>query len=371
MDKKIRVACIIGTRPEVIKMAPIIWQLEKLPNVEVITINTAQHRSLLDDMLALLAVNPNVDLNVMRDNQTLADLTATLLDKLSELFSHEKFDFVFAQGDTTTTMVGALVAFYNKIPYGHVEAGLRSGDLYHPFPEEANRKLVSNIATLHFAPTSIEQDNLLKEGTPKDRVFITGNTVIDALYFVAEKNAPLSFEIPANKKIILLTMHRRESFGQPAHDIFSAIIELANQFNDIHIFYPVHPNPNIHDLAHQMLGGQSNITLLAPLRYDALVTLLKAAYFILTDSGGLQEEAPALNKPLLILREVTERPLVVEMGLAKLVGSNKNLILQEATKFLQNPAYYASFQKSLSPYGDGHAAEKIVAIFQQYMNKIK
>lgn len=370
-DKPIQVACIIGTRPEVIKMAPVIKILKCQSSIDVCIVNTAQHRQLLDDMLGIFNIEPNIDMNIMQDNQSLATLTGNLFLRMEDLFKSHTFDCVIAQGDTTTTLVAAQVAFYHKIPFGHVEAGLRSYNLYQPFPEELNRVFVSKIATWHFAPTIAEKNNLLLENIAADSITITGNTVIDSLYLLSNKNISLPFNLSTTKRKILVTLHRRESFGQPIRQIFAALLQLVNIFPDIEIIYPVHPNPNVSSIANEMLGNHKQIKLLPPLRYDVFVNLMNQAYLIMTDSGGIQEEAPALDKPLLILREVTERPLIIELGMGILVGSNKDLIVAKATELLNNHTLYQSMQKHISPYGDGHAAERIVNVIINQLNKDK
>lgn len=357
-----KILCIIGTRPEVIKMAPIIWQLKKLNNIELVILNSAQHRELIDDLLVLFKIEPDIDLNIMQENQSLAVLTGNLFLKMSGIIQKNAYDFIFIQGDTTTALVAAEVAFYNKIPFAHVEAGLRTFDFHNPFPEEMNRVFISQLASLHFAPTLIEEEILLKENIKKENIFVTGNTVIDSLYYWAKKKLPLPFPINKNKKIILLTLHRRESFGKHLYDMFSAFLELTKLFTDIHIVFPVHPNPNVKKLAYEMLNHHAAITLLPPQQYDVFVSLIQHAYLVCTDSGGLQEEAPALNKPLLILRAETERPLIVNLGLAKLTGTNKSAIIAAVSNLLKNENLYKSMQKNISPYGDGFAAERIVKI---------
>ncbi len=363
MGKKLRVACIIGTRPEVIKMAPVIVAL-KSSGFDVVVVNTAQHRQLLDDMLKMFNIVPDIDMNIMQENQSLATLTGNLFIKMEEIFNRMQFDCVIAQGDTTTTLVAAQVAFYHKIPFGHVEAGLRSYNMYQPFPEEMNRVFVSKIATWHFAPTEQEKENLLAEGISATNIAVTGNTVIDSLYESISRDTPIPYPLPENKRVILVTLHRRESFGEPIRNIFSALIELTNKFNDIEIMYPVHPNPNVQLIAKEMLADRPGIQLLPPLSYDVFVSLMKRSTLIMSDSGGLQEEAPALNKPILVLREVTERPLIIELGLGLLVGSDKQKIIESATKLLTDPAEYQAMQRNLSPYGDGHAAGRIVNMLQ-------
>lgn len=364
-NKKIHIACVMGTRPEVIKMAPIIHACKKNPAFKTTVINTAQHRDLIDDMLQIVDLNPDIDMNIMQEKQTLTSLTGQLFLKFEPIIAEHHFDVILAQGDTTTTFVASMAAFYHKIRFGHVEAGLRSGDYYQPFPEEMNRVLTSKLATWHFAPTEVEAAQLKKEGVSTSHIFVTGNSVIDSLHELSKRNAATPFALPKDKRIILVTLHRRESFGEPIKNIFAALIQLANTFSDIDIYYPVHPNPNVKDIAHQMLGGQTNIHLLKPMQYDQFVTLMKASYLILSDSGGIQEEAPALGKPVLILREKTERPLVVEKGLGKLVGSNTQLIVDTAANLLTDSAAYAQMAQHISPYGDGHTAQRIVDIIQQ------
>lgn len=357
--KKVNILCVIGTRPEVIKMAPIIWALQQRKDFSTTVVNTAQHRSLLDDMLSLFNIKPDVDMNIMRESQSLTDLTGNLFIGMSKIIN-TSYDFVIAQGDTTTTFVSAMVAFYQKIPFGHVEAGLRTYDKFNPFPEEINRVFVGQLATLHFAPTEVERKNLLSEKIADSSILVTGNTVIDSLYHWVEKDIALPFDVPKNKKIILLTLHRRESFGEPLLEVFSAFKEIVEKNADVHVVYPVHPNPNVNDIAQKMLSQTPGITLLKPVRYDQFVQLLKSAYLVCTDSGGIQEEAPALNKPLVVLRAETERPLVVEKGVAKLVGTKQSSIVRTVTELLTDANEYRKMQKNISPYGDGRASERIV-----------
>lgn len=364
----VKIACVVGTRPEVIKMAPVISALNQNKNFKTDIINTAQHRKLLDDMLKIFSLHPDVDLDLMQQNQSLATLSGNLFLKLGNILKKENYDLVLAQGDTTTTLISAQISFYNKIPFGHIEAGLRSNDINHPFPEEMNRVFISKIATLHFAPTEAEKNNLLKENIDSTKIIVTGNTVIDSLLWFANKKIKLPSEIDTHKRILLVTMHRRESFGHPLEDVFEAFIELATRFPDIEIIYPVHPNPNVNNLAKKMLSSISNIKLIDPLPYDQFVSLIKNSYLILTDSGGLQEEAPALNKPVLILRELTERPLITELGLGVLVGTNKNKIVTTASKLLNDEKFYQSMQKNVSPYGDGQASKRIVKAIEAYLS---
>lgn len=364
--KKIKIACVIGTRPEVIKMAPIISELRKYDYYEVTVLCTAQHRELMDDMLAIFSIKPDIDLNIMKQDQSLSSVTSELFAKLETEFKNKTYDLVIAQGDTTTTLVTAQVCFFNHIFFAHVEAGLRSYDLYHPFPEEMNRVFTSKLSTWHFAPSNEEKKNLILEDIPEDQIYVTGNPVIDALYLLVKRNKALPFILPEDKKIILVTLHRRESFGEPLNNIFNALNRITELYKDIAIFYPVHPNPNVNKSAYEKLSHNSSITLLDPLPYDVFVTLMKQCYFIMTDSGGLQEEAPALAKPLLILREKTERPLVIELGLGRLVGSDMEIIIKNAMDLLTDPLQYNEMAKNISPYGDGHAAEKIVQVIHHH-----
>jgi len=358
----VRIACVIGTRPEIIKMAPIIHELKHLPSFIVTVINTAQHRQLLDDMLHIFRIIPDVDLDIMQNNQSLPTLTGQLFLKLGNIITKDDYDVVLAQGDTTTTWVSAHVSFYHRIPFGHVEAGLRSNDLYQPFPEELNRILIAQLASWHFVPTEKERHCLLNENIDDKKIFVTGNTVIDSLHMIAKKNVKLPFNINKNKRIILVTLHRRESFGEALKNIFYSLLELVNIFPDIEIFYPVHPNPHVHKAAHDILGHSSSIHLLAPLTYDVFVSLMKQSYLIMTDSGGIQEEAPFLNKPILILREKTERSLVVRLGLGLLVGTKQEDIIRTVTLLLTDKERYTIMKKNMSPYGDGFSAKKIVHI---------
>ncbi len=359
-----KILSVFGTRPEAIKMAPVLTELNKYPEITSIVCVTAQHREMLDQVLELFEIKPDYDLSIMKPNQSLSEITARALTKLDEVLTKEKPDWVLVQGDTTTAMVGALAAFYHQIKVGHVEAGLRSFDKYQPFPEEINRKIATSISDLHFAPTEVSKQNLIREGVNEANILVTGNTVIDALLLVADKSydwesSPLS-AIPRNKKIILVTAHRRENHGEPLHNICAALRTLAEQFSDVQIVYPVHLNPNVQKIVRATLGNISNVTLLKPLKYLPLVHLMKQSYFVITDSGGIQEEAPGLGKPVLVLREVTERPEGVTAGTVKLVGTDTETILREATNLLTNEAAYQSMSQAVNPYGDGQASVRIV-----------
>ena len=359
-----KILSVFGTRPEAIKMAPVLAELNKYPEITSVACVTAQHREMLDQVLELFEIQPEYDLSIMQPNQSLAEITARALTKLDEVLTKEQPDWVLVQGDTTTAMVGALAAFYHQIKVGHVEAGLRSFDKYQPFPEEINRKIATSISDLHFAPTEVSKQNLIREGINEANILVTGNTVIDALLQVADKpydwdSSPLS-AIPRDKKIILVTAHRRENHGEPLHNICAALRTLAEQFSDVQIVYPVHLNPNVQKIVRASLGDIPNVTLLEPLEYLPLVHLMKQSYFVITDSGGIQEEAPGLGKPVLVLREVTERPEGVTAGTVKLVGTDTATIINEATNLLTNEATYQTMSQAVNPYGDGKASERIV-----------
>ena len=359
---KQRILCVVGTRPEAIKMAPVILALKKTSWARVRVLATAQHRQMLDQVLAFFDITPDIDLNIMRPNQALTTLTARLLLELDDVLRAEQPDVVLVQGDTTTVMTVALACFYHRIPIGHVEAGLRTGDIQNPFPEEANRVIAGRLARWHFAPTETSRQNLLGEGLPADQVHVTGNTVIDALLMTAARELDVGVELDASKRLVLVTSHRRENFGEPFRSICRGLRTLAERHPDIEILYPVHPNPNVHDVAHEMLGSVSNIRLCSPLDYAPFIAALKRAYLVISDSGGVQEEAPALGKPVLVLRDETERPEAVEMGVVRLVGPHEERIVTEAQRLLDDPAAYRSMARGVSPYGDGKAAGRIVEI---------
>lgn len=361
----LRVLSIFGTRPEAVKMAPVIERLRSTPGIESRVCVTAQHRQMLDQVLNLFGIEPDFDLNLMRPDQALADLTAEVIQSLDPVMTEVKPDWVLLQGDTTTVMAASLVAYYHRARVGHVEAGLRTFDKWRPFPEEINRRVASVVADLHFAPTDQSRRNLLAEGVPDSRIRVTGNPVIDALQQVATRpydwgSGPLA-GIPRDRRLILVTAHRRESFGAPLEAIFGAIRTIAEEREgDVHIVYPVHRNPNVSEPARRWLGTVPNITLLEPLDYQPMVQLMKASYLVLTDSGGLQEEAPSLGVPVLVLREVTERPEALEAGTTRLVGTNPERILAETRSLLDDPRAHAAMAHKANPYGDGRAAERIV-----------
>ena len=358
--RPLRILCAVGTRPEAIKMAPVIRALRRSSVMAVRVVATGQHRELLDDALAEFGIVSDANLNVMHANQTLTGLTARLFTAIGDLLDREHPDMVLAQGDTTTVFVASVAAFYRNIPFGHVEAGLRTGDLRNPFPEEFNRIVAGRTATVHFAPTERARQNLLDERIPDGAIHVTGNTVIDALLETAARiHAPKSH---GPRRRILMTAHRRENFGAPMEEVFAAIRDLAAARPDLEITYPVHPNPNVRGLARRILGTVPQVTLTEPLGYRALVAALKRADIVLTDSGGLQEEAPALGKPVLVLREATERPEAVEAGVAKTVGTRRHVIVAEARRLLEDDKAYAAMAVGCSPYGDGRAAERIAAV---------
>lgn len=361
-----KILCVIGTRPEAIKMAPVILALQNEPDFDVKVLATAQHRHILDQVLTFFSIIPDIDLNIMRPNQTLTTLTARLLLDIDEVLLKEQPDVVLVQGDTTTVMTVALACFYHRILIGHVEAGLRTGDMLNPFPEEANRVITGRLARWHFAPTETSRQNLLREGIPEFDVFVTGNTVIDALLMTAERVLDVGVELDPEKRLVLVTSHRRENFGEPFRAICRALRTLAESNPTIEILYPVHPNPKVHDVAYSMLGDVANIRLCAPLDYAPFIAAMKRAYLVISDSGGVQEEAPALGKPVLVLRDETERPEAVEMGVVRLVGPHEDRILAEAQKLLDDPTAYAAMARGVSPYGDGKAAQRIVAVLKDY-----
>jgi len=363
---KSNVLCVVGTRPEAIKMAPVVLALRNEPWANVRVLATAQHRGMLDQVLSFFTIEPDLDFDIMRPNQTLTALSARLLLAFDELLLAEKPDVVLAQGDTTTVMVAALAAFYHRIPFGHVEAGLRTGDIQNPFPEEANRVIAGRLTRWHFAPTESARSNLLKEGVRDEDITVTGNTVIDALLMTAVRDLRMTVDVPDNVRVILVTAHRRENFGAPFRRICAALQEIAARNPDVMLVYPVHPNPNVKDVAHEMLGACPNVLLCEPFDYAPFIAAMKRAHFIISDSGGVQEEAPALGKPVLVLRDETERPEAVEEGVVKLVGSDTARIVEEAQRLLDDPAAYAAMARGVSPYGDGRGAERIVQVLREH-----
>lgn len=369
LKKPIRVLSVFGTRPEAVKLAPVIMALKSTSGIQSIVCVTGQHREMLDQVLRVFNIHPDVDLNLMKPSQSLAELTASVFTQLDPVLQQLMPDWVLVQGDTTTVMAASLCAFYRNIKVGHVEAGLRTHDKFQPFPEEINRRIASVIADLHFAPTELNRQNLLGEGIVDDDIVVTGNPVIDALKRISSQPEPESIvelaknlEIGAygNHRMVLVTAHRRENFGEPIRNICKAILELANRYHgEVKFVYPVHLNPNVKDVVYHALGQHPDITLLPPQDYLDLVHLIKNAYLVMTDSGGIQEEAPGLGKPVLVLRDVTERPEGVASGNLKLVGTEVDRIVQAAASLLDDQQMYQSMSKAVNPFGDGHAAEYI------------
>lgn len=360
-----KITVVIGTRPEAIKMAPVILALRQESWAKVTVLATAQHRNMLDQVNQFFGVNPDIDLNIMRPNQELTTLTARLLIEMDAVLKSEKPDVVLIQGDTTTVMAMALACFYHRIPVGHVEAGLRTWNIQNPFPEEANRVITGKLARWHFAPTEGSRQNLLKDGGSNEDIFVTGNTVIDALLMTAAKNPPLPISIDPGRRMILVTSHRRENFGEPFLNICRALKSLAVDNPDVQFLYPVHPNPNIKNVAFELLSQLPNFILCEPLDYAPFIAAMKRSHLILTDSGGVQEEAPALGKPVLVLREETERPEAVTEGVVKLVGSDQERIVAETQRLLDDQSAYQSMARGVSPYGDGKASDRIVKALKQ------
>lgn len=359
-----KIMFVFGTRPEAIKMAPLVKAMEQAADLEPLVVVTAQHREMLDQVLELFAVQPSYDLNLMKPQQTLTDITAGVLRGIERIVIKEKPDLVLVHGDTTTTFAGALASFYQQVPVGHVEAGLRSGNIYSPFPEEANRKLTAALTSVNFAPTAQARANLLREGVRPESIYTTGNTVIDALKLTVQK--PFAFaeelaamlDVPGRK--VLLTTHRRENLGQPMVQIFRAIRQLHERFADVHFYFPMHKNPRVRALAQEALAELERVHLFEPLDYAPFAHLMERMDLILTDSGGMQEEAPALGKPVLVLRDTTERPEAVEAGTVRLVGCDTELIVQSVTELFTDASAYARMKHAVNPYGDGQACSRII-----------
>ncbi len=357
--KKLKVMAVFGTRPEAIKMAPVVLELSKCPQTETLVAVTAQHREMLDQVLKLFDIRPDFDLNIMSEGQTLFDITSRALLGLDKVFSSAKPDVVLVHGDTTTTFAGALAAYYHQIEVGHVEAGLRTQNKFSPFPEEMNRRLTGALADLNFAPTMTAKENLLREGVDAEKIFVTGNTVIDALYQTVREDFNFK-HVDASKRVILVTTHRRENLGEPMRQVYKALKSLVEEFPDVEIIFPVHKNPKVRSVVNEELGGLERVRLIDPLDYEPFANLMNRATLILTDSGGVQEEAPALGKPVLVLRDTTERPEAVDAGTVKLIGTNQNKVYGAAKILLTDAAAYKKMAEAKSPYGDGHAAQRIV-----------
>ena len=360
----LKVMTIFGTRPEAVKMAPLVKELESRTEIQSICCITAQHRQMLDDVLGLFAITPDYDLDIMEDRQSLYTITSKCLLGLEQVFSREQPDLVLVHGDTSTTCSGALAAFYQKIAVGHVEAGLRTWDRYSPFPEEMNRTLVGDLASLHFCPTPANRDNLLQEGI-RDGIFVTGNTVIDALKTTVQPTYRFRTDLLntldyTGKRVILVTCHRRENYGQPMENIMGALRRLVEDFPEVELVYPVHLSPAVQEVAQRHLSNHERIHLIPPLTPDEMHNLMARSAFVMTDSGGLQEEAPALGRPVLVLRRETERPEAVKAGTVRLAGTEAQAVYDQAARLLTDPAAYAQMAQAVNPYGDGQACRRIV-----------
>ena len=367
----IKVMSIFGTRPEAIKMAPLVKELEKRKNIESIVCVTAQHREMLDQVLETFDIKPDYDLNIMKQGQTLGDVTTRALSGLEEVIKEARPDIVLVHGDTTTTFAGALAAFYNQVAIGHVEAGLRTDNKYSPYPEEMNRQMVDRLSDMYFAPTEISKNNLLKENIDESKIYITGNTAIDAMSTTIDKNythKELEW-IKPGERMILLTAHRRENLGEPMRHIFRAIKRIVDEFDDVKVIYPIHMNPKVREVANEVFDGDDKVKLIEPLEVFDFHNFQNKSYIILTDSGGIQEEAPSLGKPVLVLRDTTERPEGISAGTLKLVGTDEDIIYEETKRLLTDSKEYERMSKASNPYGDGHASERIVDAIVEYFNE--
>lgn len=376
--KKLRLMTVFGTRPEAIKMCPLVLEMHKYPEyIEPIVAVTAQHREMLDQVLELFNIKPDYDLNIMVSGQTLYDITTRALNGLKEVIEDAKPDMVLVHGDTTTTFAGALAAFYAQVPVGHVEAGLRTGNKYSPYPEEMNRKLTGSIADMHFAPTSTSKENLLKENVNPEAIMVTGNTVIDALQTTVKANyefadAEFNKIFARGNRLILMTTHRRENLGEPMRNVYKALRKVLETHADVEAIFPVHKNPKVREIVQEELGGLEKVHLIEPMDYEPFANLMGKVDIVLTDSGGIQEEAPALGKPVLVLRDTTERPEAVDAGTVKLVGTGYEDVLCETNLLLDDSAHYQKMAEAANPYGDGKACERIIrAILQKKGYNIK
>lgn len=364
-SRKINIAIILGTRPEAIKLAPVIKEMERYPDlIELNIISTGQHREMLGQIFKVFEITPHFDLDIMKYDQSLSYIGSQCLAMLPELLSRRSIDLLLVQGDTTTAFIGALAGFYSKIRIAHVEAGLRTSNKYNPFPEEMNRRLISPLSDFNFAPTPTNKKNLLQEAISETSIYVTGNTVIDALLIAAHKqyefeDANLRNFLQNGRKKILITAHRRENFGEPLVNICRAVLELQARYDNIEFIYPVHLNPNVHDVVYKILGNEERIYLINPMEYLSFVHLMKKADLILTDSGGVQEEAPSLGKPVLVLRTTTERPEAVDAGTVRLIGTKQKDIVAETSRLLEDRNVYQKMSKAINPYGDGKAADRI------------
>lgn len=367
--KKIKVMSVFGTRPEAIKMAPLVKELEKREEIESIVCVTAQHREMLDQVLETFDIKPSYDLNIMKQGQTLGDITTRALKGLEEVIKECNPDIVLVHGDTTTTFAGALAAFYNQIAIGHVEAGLRTYDKYSPYPEEMNRQMVDCMTDMYFAPTNLSKGNLLNQNIDESKIYVTGNTAIDAMSTTVDNNYsnPELNWLNSNERLILLTAHRRENLGEPMRNIFRAIKRITDEFHDVKVIYPIHKNPKVREIANDVFKGSDKIHLIEPLEVFDFHNFQNKSYMIMSDSGGVQEEAPSLGKPVLVLRDTTERPEGIEAGTLKLVGTDEEIIYKEAKRLLTDKEEYERMSKASNPYGDGHASERIVdAIIERF-----
>lgn len=371
--KKIKVMSIFGTRPEAIKMAPLVKELESRNEVESIVCVTAQHREMLDQVLETFNIKPNYDLNIMKEGQTLSQITARVLNGLEDIIKETMPDIVLVHGDTTTTFAGALAAFYNRVAIGHVEAGLRTYNKYSPFPEEMNRQMVDCMTDMYFAPTELSKNNLLKENVDQTKIFVTGNTAIDAMKTTIHynyKHSELEF-LNDNDRMILLTAHRRENLGEPMKNIFKAIKRITDEFDDVKVIYPIHKNPKVREIAQEIFQNTDKVKLIEPLEVFDFHNFENQSFIIMTDSGGIQEEAPSLGKPVLVLRDTTERPEGIKAGTLKLVGTDENNIYNEAKRLLTDSKEYNKMSKASNPYGDGTASKKIVDCIIKKFNEKK
>ena len=365
----IKVMTIFGTRPEAIKMAPLVKELEKRKEIESIVCVTAQHREMLDQVLKVFNIKPDYDLNIMKQGQTLSEITSRVLLGLEEVIKEVKPNIILVHGDTTTTFAGTLAAFYNNIDIGHVEAGLRTWNKYSPFPEEMNRQMVDCMTDMYFAPTEVSKNNLLIQGINEEKIYITGNTAIDAMKYTVNDNYYNEiFDWVSEDKLILLTAHRRENLGEPMRNIFKAIKRILEEYSDIKVIYPIHLNPKVREVANEIFGGIERIKIIEPLGVFDFHNFIKKSYLILTDSGGIQEEAPSLGKPVLVLRDTTERPEGIKAGTLKLIGTDEKKVYKEIKKLLDDKSEYEKMSKANNPYGDGFASKKIV---DEIINKYK
>lgn len=365
-----KVLVVFGTRPEAIKMAPVIKELQEVKDIETVVAVTAQHREMLDQVLKLFAIQADYDLNLMKEHQDLFSITTGVLNGLKEILEKEKPHLVLVHGDTTTTFAAALAAFYQRIPVGHVEAGLRTRNKYSPYPEEMNRTLAGRIAELHFAPTDTARDNLLAESVASFKIWVTGNTVIDALLETVQPDYTFGPELQGinfDRRLILVTTHRRENWGSSMRNIYQALIDIVNEFPDVEVVFPVHRNPIVKDIAEEMLAGRERFHLIDPLDYEPFANLMNRCFMVMTDSGGMQEEAPSLGKPVLVLRDTTERPEALQAGTVKLVGTNQQRIYEAARLLLTDKNEYEKMARAINPYGDGYAAKRIVNVVKDFL----